>query len=198
MAKRAAKSKSKGKAPAVTLRYANPSRGRMAKKKKSSTKRRAPRRNPATKSNKGRRRRRNPGNMFVERAGRLAAGAAVAVATAIGVTYGAAKIMPGTKTSLYGIPALAFLAGAAIARTMPILGGGIALGAFAPFALPLSTKLLGATTPTTTTPASTPAVAASGIARAYRNMRAIDMGRGRGSMRAVDLGAVDMGSYAYR
>lgn len=168
----------------------------MAKKKKAHKPRKSPRRsNPKNKP--PRRRRRNPGT-FAERAGKLAAGAAVAVATAVGTTFATAKIMPGSKVALYGIPGLIFLAGVGIARTMPTLGVGMALGSFAPFALPLSTQLLAAASPSAT-PASTPAATAAGISRAYRNMRAVSMsGDGRGwGMRAVDLGAVDMGR-AYR
>ena len=162
----------------------------MAKKKKSGgTKRKSPRRGNPTK-NKSRRRRRNPGT-FAERAGKLAGGAAVAVLSAIGVTFGTAKIMPGSKLSLYGIPGLVFLAGVGIARTMPTLGVGMALGAFAPFALPLTSKLLTATTPAAP---SSPAVTAAGISRAFRGMRAVSIGAGHRAMRAVDLGAVDMGT----
>ncbi len=172
----------------------------MAKKrKKSGSKRKSPRRNPSNprRAKKGshRRRRRNPGT-FAERAGQLAAGAVIALGTAVGTTYAQSKIMPGQTTSLYGIPALVFLAGVGIARTMPMLGVSMALGAFAPFSVALTSKLLTATTPATPTTPSTPAATAAGISRAYRAMRAIDMGRGRG-MRAVDLGAVDMGRYGY-
>jgi len=167
----------------------------MAKKKKGGGKRKSPRRSNPSNPKKGshRRRRRNPPNDFLGRVGRLAGGAAVAVATAVGVTYATSKVMPGSNVSLYGIPALAFLAGAAMSKSMPILGTGIALGAPAPFALPLATKLLALTPATSTTPAATttqtPAQTTSGIGRAYRRMRAVDMG-------AVDMGAVYMPGYA--
>lgn len=134
-------------------------------------------------------RRRNPSG-FMERAGRLLGLAAVAVGTGVGVTWAASKIMPGSNTSLYGIPILTFLAGAAISQKMPTLGVGIAAGSAAPFVVPLTTKLLTATAP------STPATTAAGISRAYRSMRAIDMG---GRMGAIDMGAIDMGRFvAYR
>lgn len=178
------KAKKSASSPAVTLRFANPRSGaRMAKKKTRKSPRR--RRNPSNpKKGSHRRRRRNPGT-YAERAGKLAAGAAVAVGTAVLVTYGTAKVMPGSNVSLYGIPAATFLVGAAVARTMPTLGVGMALGSFAPFALPLTSKLLTATAP------SAPAATAAGIARSMRNMRAVSMGR----MGAIDMGAVDM-SYA--
>lgn len=159
----------------------------MAKRRKRSHHGRRRRRNP-TNPRRHHRRRRNP-ETFAQRAGKLAAGAAVAVATAVGVTFGQAKLMPGSSVSLYGIPALAFLAGVGIARTMPTLGVGMALGSFAGFSLPLSTKLITATsgtTPAPATPAVTPAQAA-GISRAFRSMRAVSMGRGYG---AVNMGAV--------
>lgn len=126
----------------------------------------------------------------MERAGRLLGLGAVAVATGVGVTYAASKIMPGTNTSLYGIPILTFLAGVAISTKMPTLGVGIAAGAATPFVVPLSTKLLTATAP------STPATTAAGISRAYRSMRAIDMGGGWNAIdtRSRGLGAIDMGA----
>lgn len=119
----------------------------------------------------------------------MAFGALIAVGTGVGVTYAASKIMPGSNVSMYGVPALTFLAGVGIARTMPTLGVGMALGSFAPFVVPVTTKLLTATTPAT--PAATSAAAgAAGIARAYRRMNAVHMGRGAG---AIDMRAVHMG-----
>ena len=165
----------------------------MAKAKRKNPKaRRSPRRNPA-KRNKGRRtsrRRSNPGT-YAERAGKLLAGAAVALATGALVYVGSSKIMPGTKTSLYGLPALVFLAGVGIARTMPTLGVGMCLGAVAPFALPLASKALAATAPAATTTTT------AGMARVVRSLRAVSMGRSLPGMRAVDMGAVDMGAYRY-
>ena len=196
--KRAAKrSAAKRSSPEVVVRLANPrGSGTMAKKKRSGGKKRsgAKRRSNPSNPRKGshRRRRRNPPNDFLSRVGRLAGGAAVAVGTAVGVTYATSKIMPGSNVSLYGIPALAFLAGAAMSKSMPILGTGVALGAPAPFALPLATKLLALTpatsTTTSTTTASTtqPATATTnGIGRAYRRMRAVDMGAVDMNMGAV-------------
>jgi hypothetical protein len=175
------------RAPTVTVRFAN--EGSMAKKNPRRGKRRA----SSHRKHKGahRRRRRNPSG-FMERAGRLLGLAAVAVGTGVGVTWAASKVMPGSNTSLYGIPILTFLAGAAISQKMPTLGVGIAAGSAAPFVMPLATKLLTATAP------SSPATTAAGISRAYRSMRAIDMGGGR--MGAIDMGAIDMGRHymAYR
>ena len=163
----------------------------MAKKRKTKTARKSPRRNPSRRPKGARRtsRRRNPGT-YAERAGKLLAGAAVALATGAAVYIGSSKIMPGSKTSLYGIPALVFLAGVGVARTMPTLGVGMCLGSFAPFALPLASKALAATSP------STPSTTA-GMARVVRNLRAVSMGRSLPGMRAVDMGAVDMGAYRY-
>jgi hypothetical protein len=200
MAKRS-KKRSKGKkksakrsSPTVTVRFANPGRRRTMAKR-----RRRTRKNPANPANPRRRlrhnpkprhhrRRRNP-ETFAQRAGKLAFGAVIAVGTGVGVTYAASKIMPGSNVSMYGIPALTFLAGVGIARTMPTLGVGMALGSFAPFVVPVTTKLLTATQPAT--PAATTAAAgAAGIARAYRRMNAVHMGRG---VSAVNMNAVHMG-----
>lgn len=178
------------RAPTVSVRFAN--EGSMAKKNPRRGKRRA---SPHRRHRKGaqRRRRRSNPSGFMERAGRLLGLGAVAVATGVGVTYAASKIMPGTNTSLYGIPILTFLAGVAISTKMPTLGVGIAAGAATPFVVPLTTKLMTATAPATP---STPAATTAGIARAYRSMRAIDMGHRMG---AIDMGAIDMGRYvAYR
>ena len=156
----------------------------MAKKKKTGGTKKSPRRsNPKKPAH--RRRRRNPGT-FAERAGKIAGVAAVALATGALVYVGTSKIMPGTNTSLYGIPIATFLVGAAAARTMPTLGVGMAIGSVAPFALPVANKIAAMTAPATPT---TPAATAAGIARSMRNMRAVSMGR----MGAIDMGAVDMG-----
>jgi hypothetical protein len=181
---------SKRRAATVTVRYAN--EGSMSKTK--NPRRGGKRSHHGKRRGNPRRRRRSNPSGFMERAGRLLGLAAVAVGTGVGVTWAASKIMPGTNTSLYGIPILTFLAGAAISQKMPTLGVGIAAGSAAPFVVPLTTKLLTATAPATPT---TPATTAAGIARAYRGMRAIDMGHGR--MGAIDMGAIDMGRYvAYR
>lgn len=171
----------KGASPTVTVRFAN--EGSMAKKKGGTRRKGSHRKNPSHKKGGRGRRRRNP-STFWERAGKLAAGAAVAVGTGVLVTYAQSKIMPGQAVTLYGIPALAFLAGVGIARTMPTLGVGMALGSFAGFATPLTSKLLAATTPTATT------TAAISAARAVRMMHAA---RGRYT-NAVDMRAVDYAS----
>ena len=153
----------------------------MAKKKKPA-KRSAHRANPKKTKH---RRRRNPSGDFASRLGKLATITGVAVASAVGVYFGQAKIAPGNPMSLYGIPAGVFLLGVGIARKMPTIGAGLAIGAPAPFALPLASKLLAATNPT-------PATTAAGVGRAYRSMRAIDMSGRR--LGAVHLGAVHPGS----
>jgi hypothetical protein len=196
MARKAAERKRAKKPATVTVRFANGG-SKMAKRKggkrrknpANPTKRRGSRRNPRRRALG---RRRNPPNTFGDRVMRLAGGALVAVGTGVAVIYGQSKIQPGTSLSLYGVPAAAFLAGAALAKNSPMLGGGIALGAFAPFALPLASKALTATgTP------NTPAVSAAGLGRAMRSLRAVEY---RGGLGSVDLpmGAVDLGYTAYR
>lgn len=179
MAKKKGKRKAKrgahrASAPAVTIRYANPGAHHMARKKKKKGGHHH-RRNPSNPKRGHHRRRRNPGDGFMSRAGRLAGAALVALGTGALVTVATAKIAPGNPLSLYGIPAGTFLAGAAIAKKAPTIGGGMALGAFAPFAVPVGSQILSMTSGQ---PAST---TAAGIARAYRSMRAIDMG-------AIDMG----------
>lgn len=113
---------------------------------------------------------------------KLAGGALATLVSGVVVTVAISKA-PATwgKAAEYGIPAAAFLAGAAVAKSHPMVGGGVALGAFTPFVLPLASKAL-----TALPAAQTPAATAAGIGRAFR------------SMRAVDLGAVDMGAVEYR
>ncbi len=110
------------------------------------------------------RRRRNPSGDFGSRLGRFALAGAGAIATAVAVTYATGKISPGATWSLYGIPAVAFLGGVAIARKMPMTGVSIALGSVAPFALPLASKLLSAGQ------SSGPQQTAAGLGRAYRTL----------------------------
>lgn len=156
----------------------------MAKKKPKH--RSSSRRNPSRKG-KGRhpRRRRNPSGDFGSRLGRLALGATVAVGSAVAVTYLTSKIAPGQAASLYGIPIAVFVGGVALARKFPLVGAGIAIGAPAPFAIPLAARLL------TATPSANAAQTAAGISRAYRTMRAVDVGRGMNavSMRGVHVAA---------
>ena len=154
----------------------------MAKKKKTGGGHHKPRKhNP--KNPHRRPRRRNPSGTFGDRVGRLAMGAAVALDTGVAVVFVMSKA-PAGPLSEYGIPIATGLVGAAVYRTMPTLGAGMALGAASPFVLPLASKLIIATTP------STPSATAAGIARSMRTMRAVSMGRGR--MGAIDMGAVDM------
>ena len=127
------------------------------------------------------RRRRNPPNTFGARLGRLAAAGAVAVATGVGVYYAAGKIAPThPQIASYGVPLAGLLLGVALARKMPVLGAGVAVGSVAPLAVPVATKVLN--------PAAS---ATSSLGRAARRMAAIDMG-------AIDMGAVDMrGAHRY-
>jgi hypothetical protein len=157
----------------------------MAKKKK------AKKRNPGKKpKHKKPRRRRNPPDTFMGRAGRLLGGAAVALAAGTAVLYGQGKILPGQNTSLYGVPAVGFLAGVALAKKMPTVGVGLALGSIAgPFAIPIASKILAGSTPS----ASTPALKAVELA-------AVEMGR-YGRLLQADtayaMSAVEMLSRAY-
>jgi hypothetical protein len=210
MAKRASKkrgtkrrAKRRSSSPTVTVRFANPRSKPVAKRRpkrknpesrrtRSLAAKRGARRRRRSNPTRHYRRRRNP-ETFAQRAGKLAFGAVAALGTGVVVIYAASKIMPGQAISEYGIPALVFLAGVGIARTMPTLGVGMALGSFSPFVLPVASKVVSALTPAT--PAATTAAAqAAGIARAYRGMRAL----GRGGMHAVDwrgMSAVDMRGY---
>jgi hypothetical protein len=205
MARKKTKRRAKKKSPTVTVRFANGARtmAKRRKRRKSSGKRR--RKNPATNPANprrrrrrvgarrvSRRRRRNPAGGFGDRLIKLGLGAAVAVGTGVAVTYGMGKIMPGTKTSLYGVPAVAFVAGVAMAKSMPTLGTGIALGAFTPFALPLASKMLSAGIPS-----ANAASTAGAISRAYRSVSAVNGygHRWNPSMGAVDMHGADMMMY---
>lgn len=157
----------------------------MAAKK--NPKRSSPRKGGHHKPKKGHhRRRRNPSGDFGSRLGRLAIMAGVGVGTAVLTTIGAAKIMPGSPVTLYGIPIATGLIGVALAKKFPTVGPGVAVGSVAPFALPLASKALTAMQP------ASPSQTAAGIQRAYRTMRAVHMGR----MGAVHMGAVHAGAYA--
>jgi hypothetical protein len=180
MAKKAGK-------PAVTVRFANGAK--MAKSKKRRAKHRKNPANPARRnpSRKHARRRRNPKGDFGDRALKLAGATAAAVVGGVVSYVAMTKLSSYGAAAEYGIPAALFLTGAAIAKSHPLVGGGLALGSVAPFVPAAASKVLAAL-PASTTPAtpSTPAATANGISRAVRNMRAIDMG-------AVSMGAVSMG-----
>ena len=148
------------------------------KKKGGGTKRRAHRKNPSRKHHHARRRR-NPSNTFGSRLGKLAIGAAAVVASGVLTTFAMSKIQPGTALSMYGVPVVVGLAGVAMAGKMPMLGGGLALGAATPYVLPLASRAIAATQPT-------PATTAGALAAAYRR-NALPMG-------AVNMGAVNMGA----
>ncbi len=166
----------------------------MAKsKKRGGKKRAASRRNNPGRKHKGTRRRRNPSNGFGDRAMMLAGGALAALAAGAGVLVGMSKIQPGQPISTYGIPAVGFLLGAAVAKSHPVLGAGVALGSVAaPFALPLTSKLLAATTPATTTTTTTTQPAATTAAATTAGIAAASRRLGLG---AVHMGAVHMGQY---
>jgi hypothetical protein len=179
----------------VTVRFANEGRP-MAKKRKSGGRKKA-RKNPSnpprrrasgrrTKSNPPRRRRRNPrGGGFGDRAVKLAGGAAIALIAGAGVLVGMSKLAPTyPNVAEYGVPLAGFALGAALYKSHPTIGAGLALGSVAaPFALPLGSKILNATNPA---PASTTTTAA-GIAAVMRQMGAVQR----------PMGAVQMGR-AYR
>jgi hypothetical protein len=172
----------------------------MAKKKKSGGRRKT-RRNPSNPSNPRRRRssgrraapprrrRRNP-ETFADRAMKLGGGALLALGTGGLLIFGMGKLSATHPTlAEYGLPAAAFVAGAAVAKSHPILGGGIAVGALSPFALQVGSKLLTmspATTPATTT--TTPATATTTAAGIGRAIRAVQMGAVQRPLGAVQLG----------
>jgi hypothetical protein len=168
----------------------------MAKKRKSGGRKKA-RKNPSnpprrrasgrrTKSAPARRRRRNPSGGFGDRAVKLAGGAAIALIAGAGVLVGMSKLAPTyPNVAEYGVPLAGFALGAALYKSHPTIGAGLALGSVAaPFALPLGSKILNATNPA---PASTTTTAA-GIAAVMRQM---------GAVQARPMGAVQMGR-AYR
>lgn len=167
----------------------------MAAKKKKGKKKGGARRSAGKKKRKHPRRRRNPGSgTFMSRAGHLAGGALVALATGVLVTVATGKAAAGGNLALYGIPAGTFVAGALIAKPAPTIGTGIALGAFAPFALPVASRILTAGTPSANSAGAT-AKAAAGLGRSVRRMSAVQasgMGRSTGyrDMDAVAMGAV--------
>lgn len=168
--------KGKGKArraagATVNIRVAN--EGAMARKKsggrkKGSGKRRNPRR-----KNPGRRhtRRRNP-STFVGALGQLLGAGAVALVAGAGVLYAQNKwaqpttnastgVSTPNNTMLYGIPAVAVVGAALLAKKAPTIAVGLATGAIAgPFALAAFSKMSSAST---TTPTSTAAAAAHGL-----------------------------------
>jgi hypothetical protein len=171
------RAKSRRAKPAeVTVRFANEGR-KMAKKSKPRKRnksnprkgpRRAARRNP---SNPPRRRRRNPREDFADRAMKLGGGALLALGTGGLLIFGMGKLSAThPRLAEYGLPAAAFVSGAAVAKSHPILGGGIAIGALSPFALQVGSKLL------TMSPATTPATTTTTAAGIARAIRAVQLG----------------------
>ena len=163
---------SKAAKPTATVRFANGAR--MAKSK---TKKKAKHRNPSNPAKKNperahRRRRRNPKGDFGDRALKLG-GAAVAAGVGGVLSYLAmSKLAQYGAAAEYGVPLVLFGTGVAIARSHPLVGGGLALGSVTPFVAPLASKAIAALPASTTTAPAT----ANGIARAMRSMRAVDMG----------------------
>jgi hypothetical protein len=216
MSKRA--KKRAAKTPAVTVRFANPTRGTMAKaKKRSGGKKRAKKRNsnpgnPARnpRRSKGRRpsrRRRNP-ETFVGNLTHLAGAALVGLAAGTLVLYGQAHLVkpgaPPNPAILYGVPAVGLLVGAALAKKAPTIGAGIALGSIVgPFAIPVATKLM--TMGKGATPAQAAALAAVhmgavDLSDAYDDLYGDEMYDivGAGGTRDSGMSAVTMGrSHAY-
>jgi hypothetical protein len=134
------------------------------------------------------RRRRNP-ETFADRAMKLGGGALLALGTGGLLIFGMGKLSATHPTlAEYGLPAAAFVAGAAVAKSHPILGGGIAVGALSPFALQVGSELLTmspATTPATTT--TTPATATTTAAGIGRAIRAVQMGAVQRPLGAMQL-----------
>jgi hypothetical protein len=191
------RSKKRKSAPSVSVRFAN-SGGTMAKRRKRrGTKRRTHRKGTVRRANprkrRTHRRRRNPANTFMDRAARLAGLALVTVGTGVATTFAMTKLAPPAGQAMspfveYGVPAGVFLAGAAASKSSPLLGMGLAAGAFAPFVLPVTSKALAATTP------ATPTTTAAGLGRAFRVMRAVQgrqFGYGMGAVDHPGVGAVN-------
>jgi hypothetical protein len=138
-----ARKKSKGKGPAVRVSVNEPGRSKHKRKPaKGKHRSKGRKHNPKhTKHPRRRRRRHNPG--FFARLGMLLGAGALAVGTGVGVTVLQAKIAPGNPLSLYGVPLVTLLGGAALAAKWPTVGAGVAIGALSPFTLPVASRLLG-------------------------------------------------------
>jgi hypothetical protein len=189
MARKSKKRAKRKAAPSVNVRFANSGGRSMAKRRKSGKRRGSRRKASAHRKHNPRRRvthrrRRNPANTFMDRAAKLAGFALVAVGTGVATTFAMSKLTPAGQTMSnaleYGLPAGVFLVGAAVSKSSPMLGAGMAAGAFAPFVLPLASKALTATAP------ATPSTTAAGLGRAFRNMRAV-----QGRQYGYGMGAVD-------
>jgi hypothetical protein len=186
MAKKAAK-------PDVTVRFANPGAKTMAKSKKNPkrAKRSSRRKNPANPRRAGARRRRNPSGMsnkFGDRFLKLAGATVAAVGGGIVSYVAMSKLAQYGQVAEYAVPVALLATGAALAKSHPLIGGGIAIGSAAPFVPLAASKVLAlmpATTPAATTTTPTTTTGALG----YRNVRA---------MGAVQMGAVQMGQARYR
>lgn len=185
----------------VTFRMANGAK--MAKSRKGKGKRPKHRKNPSRRAGTThRRRRRNPGGKFSDRFLKLAGAAALAVGGGVVSYVAMSKLSTYGQAAEYAVPAVLLATGAAIAKSHPLLGAGLGIGAVAPF-VPLAASKVLALMPASSTPSTvqptpntaqptvapaTPVVTnqttTTGISRAFRQMRA---------MGAVQMGAVQMG-----
>ena len=142
-------------------------------KKKSAKKRRNPA-NPSHHKHKGghpRRRRRNPKGDFGDRAVKLGMAALAAIGGGVVSYVAMSKLSSYGAAAEYGVPAAIFLTGAALAKSHPLIGAGLGIGAAAPFVAPLASKALAAM-PASTTPATT---TTNGIAAVVRQLGAVQM-----------------------
>lgn len=155
--------------PQVTVRLANGA-STMAKAKKNPKRKHAKRRNPSNPRRTHHRRRRNPRGDFSDRALKLGGAAIAAVAGGVLSYVAMSKLAQYGAVAEYGVPAVLFGTGVAVAKSHPLVGGGLALGAAAPFVAPLASKAIAAIEPPKPAPATT-----AGIARAARAMRAVQM-----------------------
>lgn len=167
----------------VTFRYANGAA--MAKKKNAKKNPKRSHRRHGKHNPKRSHRRRNPGGRkmtFGTALGHALAGAAVMFASGVIVTVATAKIKPGSPWSLYGIPTVTGLAGAAIATKYPLIGVGVAAGAAAPFVLPTGAKVIADLPASSQTTSGARQLAAA----TQRAMRSVQLGR-------VKMGVVQLG-----
>lgn len=153
--------------------------------------------NPSHHKKKKSGRRRNPPQTFMGALGHILGAAAVGLVAGGAVLYGQQKIAPGSAASLYGVPAVGVLVGAAVAKKAPTIGVGLALGSIlGPFTIPVASKVLGAASSSTTT-----STAAQTAALAAVQLGAVTMGQARRLLKPdtlYDVSAVEMGhAYAY-
>lgn len=156
-----------------------------AKKRSGKTSKRKNPSNPRRRNPTRGRRRRNPGGSakFSDRFLKLSGAAVAAVAGGVISYVGMSKLAQYGQAAEYAVPAAMLLTGAALAKSHPLLGAGIGIGAVAPFVPMAASKVLAlmpAATPTT------PATTTAGLQ--YRMAR---------QMGAVQMGAVQMSGNRY-